>query len=56
MTDSKWTETNGAPSPARAPYHTPQLKEFGTFAALTRVVGMMGLLRDMAGTGMNKTM
>ena len=41
---------------ARAPYTIPRLNTFGTFAALTRIVGTTGLLRDKAGGGTNKTM
>lgn len=40
---------------ARAPYIAPQLKTFGTFAALTKTVGTMGLLKDKSGGGTNKT-
>jgi hypothetical protein len=43
-------------SAARLPYATPRLQTFGTVAALTRNVGMMGLLADRTGTGNNKTM
>jgi hypothetical protein len=43
-------------STARAPYATPRLQTFGTVAALTRNVGMMGLLADKTGGGSNKTM
>ena len=41
---------------AREPYIAPQLKTFGTFAALTKNVGTTGLLRDKSGGGNNKTM
>ncbi len=40
---------------AREPYIAPQLKTFGTFAALTKNVGTMGLLKDKSGGGTNKT-
>lgn len=41
--------------PPRAPYSAPRLQEFGTFAALTRRVGTMGMLADKSGGGTNKT-
>lgn len=56
MTDSPNTpKADASPSP-RAPYAAPRLQTFGTFAALTRNVGMMGLLDDGSMTTSNKTM
>jgi hypothetical protein len=53
MTESdKPSETN-AP---KAPYSTPRLQTFGTFASLTRTVSTHSALADKSGGGTNKTM
>jgi hypothetical protein len=57
MTDSQNNPEQSSSTSPRAPYSAPRLQTFGTFASLTRTVGMMGLLADTtAMSGSTKTM